>query len=148
MIHIRIASEHDVTPLSVLFDQYRVFYRKSSDIKGAALFLSERIARKESVIYVAEEGSQLVGFTQLYPQFSSTRMKRSWLLNDLFVMQQHRGRGISKQLIEAAKALARSTHAAGVLLETEKTNLVGNKLYPSMNFVLNEESNFYWWDNT
>jgi GNAT superfamily N-acetyltransferase len=84
---------------------------------------------------------------QLYPQFSSTRMKRSWLLNDLFVLKEHRERGISKQLIEMAKNLAVKTGAAGLLLETEKTNQIGNRLYLSTGFVMNETSNFYWWEN-
>ncbi|HLK26989.1 MAG TPA: GNAT family N-acetyltransferase [Puia sp.] len=146
MIVIRNARIEDVAQLSKLFDLYRIFYRKQSDIEGAKNFLYERIKNNESVIYVAEEENELLGFTQLYPQFTSTRMKRSWLLNDLFVLQEHRERGISKQLIEAAKQLAIKTNAAGLLLETEKTNTVGNRLYPSAGFALYDSSNFYWWD--
>jgi GNAT superfamily N-acetyltransferase len=147
MIIIRTASLNDLPQLSSLFNLYRVFYRKQPDIEGANTFLRERIQNSESVIYVAEEERELLGFTQLYPQFSSTRMKRSWLLNDLFVAQEYRGRGISKQLLEAAKQLAGDTNAAGLLLETEKTNQAGNRLYPSAGFVLYDETNFYWWEN-
>jgi GNAT superfamily N-acetyltransferase len=74
-------------------------------------------------------------------------MQRSWLLNDLYVHPTFRGKGISKKLIEAAKQLARGTNAAGLLLETEKTNITGNQLYPSAGFVLYNETNFYWWDS-
>lgn len=131
-----------------LFDAYRVWYRKSSDKAAAKAFLSERISGKESVIYVCEnEANQLVGFTQLYPIFSSTRMKKMWLLNDLFVAPDYRGRGISKLLIEKAKDLARSNNASGILLETEKNNDIGNHLYPSAGFEL-EKNNFYFWTNS
>jgi GNAT superfamily N-acetyltransferase len=147
VVIIRPATIQDVLQLSKLFDLYRIFYRKQSDVEGAKKFLSERIRNDESVIYVAEEENELLGFTQLYPQFSSTRMKRTWLLNDLFVLQEHRERGISKQLIEAAKQLALKTNAAGLLLETEKTNVVGNRLYPSSGFIMNTTNNFYWWEN-
>ena len=102
---------------------------------------------KESVIYVDEENEKLTGFTQLYPLFSSTRMQRSWLLNDLYVLPEFRGRGISKKLIAVARLLAKETGATGVLLETEKTNEIGNKLYPSAGFQLYNETNFYWWEN-
>ena len=68
----------------------------------------------------------MTGFTQLYPLFSSTRMKRYWLLNDLFVNENHRGKGHSKALIESAKELCRETKACGILLETDKTNEIGN----------------------
>ena len=102
----------------------------------------------ESIIYAAEnENGKLVGFTQLYPIFSSTRMKRMWLLNDLFVDPDFRGLGVSKQLINKAKELARSNNACGILLETEKSNDIGNKLYPSMDFEL-ESNNFYFWTNS
>lgn len=130
-----------------LFDAYRVWYGKSSDKKTARQFLMERIENKESVIFVCEnEDGQLVGFTQLYPIFSSTRMRRMWLLNDLFVATDFRSKGVSKMLIERSKELARSTDACGVLLETETTNDIGNRLYPSVGFEM-EENNFYFWTN-
>ena len=143
---IRRATTNDLPQLSQLFDAYRIFYRKSPDITGATDFLNERMKENESVIFVDDENGTLTGFTQLYPQFSSTRMQRAWLLNDLYVHPTYRGKGISKKLIEAAKQLARETNAAGLLLETEKTNITGNQLYPSAGFVLYNETNFYWWD--
>jgi len=148
MITVRKANLDDLKIVAQLFDAYRVFYRKESDIKGAEQYLSERISHQESIIYIASENDIPVGFTQLYPLFSSTRMKKSWLLNDLFVDKNHRGKGISKRLIDCAKELAKTTNAAGVSLETEKSNIIGNKLYPSVGFELDEDHNFYYWSNT
>jgi GNAT superfamily N-acetyltransferase len=144
---IKKAGESDVPGAAILFDLYRVHYKKSPDIESAKKFLLERIQKSDSVIFVAVEENKIVGFTQLYPIFSSLSMKGSWLLNDLFVMEEHRGKGISRQLIDAAKQLARETNAAWVMLETEKTNAVGNKLYPSCDFVLYDKNNFYQWEN-
>lgn len=141
------ATEKELDQLVDLFDAYRVWYRKSSDKNVAKEFLLERMQLKESIIYVCEnEKGNLVGFTQLYPIFSSTRMKRMWLLNDLFVSPEYRGQGVSKMLINKAKELAKSNHAAGILLETETNNDIGNKLYPRMGFEL-EKNNFYFWTN-
>lgn len=133
--------------LAQLFDDYRVFYRKESDLSAANDFIKERMLAEESVIFVHESGSDITGFTQLYPIFSSTRMRRIWLLNDLFIKPEFRGKGISKELIEAAKEHSRQTNASGLLLETEKANKIGNRLYPSVGFELNEETNYYWWEN-
>ena len=139
------ANTHNIDQLVDLFDAYRVWYRKESDKPSGKQFLLERMEQKESVIYVCEnDKGDLVGFTQLYPIFSSTRMKRMWLLNDLFVHPDFRGKGISKMLIRAAQDLAKNTGACAVLLETETTNDIGNKLYPSMGFEL-EKNNFYFW---
>ncbi|HEX4374514.1 MAG TPA: GNAT family N-acetyltransferase [Puia sp.] len=63
------------------------------------------------------------------------------------MLEEFRGKGISKQLIDAAKQLAKKTNAAWIMLETEKVNAVGNKLYPSSGFVLYDKNNFYCWEN-
>jgi ribosomal protein S18 acetylase RimI-like enzyme len=147
MIFISTATLEDLEQLVPLFNAYRVFYRKASEPDKVSHFLQERIRLHESVIYMAYDDKKAVGFTQLYPLFSSTRMQRLWLLNDLFVDTNYRGRGISKQLIDKAKDLVRNTQAAGVSLETEKTNKIGNQLYPSTGFEIDEEHNYYFWTN-
>ncbi|MFL9833845.1 GNAT family N-acetyltransferase [Chryseobacterium terrae] len=147
MKNTRKAIIQDIKQLSELFDQYRLFYHKSSDIPAAEKFLTERINNKDSEIFVAEDEGKLVGFVQLYPLFSSTRMKRYWLLNDLYVNENYRGKGFSKMLIEEAKKTAKSTNASGILLETGKSNDIGNQLYPSCGFEIYDEVNFYEWTN-
>ncbi|SHF19932.1 GNAT family N-acetyltransferase [Chryseobacterium takakiae] len=143
----RKATITDVYELAELFDQYRIFYHKNSDIPAAEKFLAERIKNKDSEIFVAENDGKLVGFVQLYPLFSSTRMKRYWLLNDLYVNESYRGNGYSKALIEEAKKMAKSSDACGILLETGKSNDIGNKLYPACGFEIYNEVNFYEWTN-
>lgn len=145
---IRSAHINDLNALAVLFDSYRVFYEKASDIDAAIFFLKERIENADSVLFVAEDSNKtLVGFTQLYPLFSSTRMKKLWLLNDLFVHPEFRGKGISIALIDKAKELCRETGACAIMLETAKSNTIGNNLYPKAGFELEKDCNFYEWTN-
>jgi len=150
MIIVQKATIKKLEDLAQIFDLYRIFYKKESDIEGATQFLKERLENNESVIYVAiyEENEQIVGFVQLYPLFSSTRMQKLWLLNDLYVMKEYRNGGISKMLIEASKNLCIETNACGLMLETAKDNIIGNQLYPATDFVLDTEHNFYFWDNS
>ena len=148
MTEIRKATIEDLKFVVELFDKYRVFYEKESDKLKAEDFLSERLKLNDSEIFVAETVDRnLVGFVQLYPIFSSTRMQRLWLLNDLYVDKDYRGKGISKQFIEFSKSLCKHTNACGLILETAKTNIVGNELYPKVGFSLDKEHNYYSWDN-
>ena len=141
------ATINNLEELAPLFDAYRQFYDKKSDIKAAEKFLETRIVNDESVIYLAfNEDEKAVGFVQLYPSFSSTRMKRFWILNDLFVSPDFRGQGFSRELIESAKDLCRQTDACAMLLETSVTNDIGNSLYPSAGFELRDDANFYEWE--
>ncbi len=141
---IRTANLENLDELVLLFEAYRAFYKKNPDAVGAKIFLQERIEKNESVIFMAySDSGEAVGFTQLYPLFSSTRMKRLWLLNDLFVKEEFRGQGFSKTLIERAKQLAQETGACEIMLETAKTNDIGNQLYPTMGFELGTDFNWY-----
>lgn len=147
MIQIKRGHQGHLNELEHLLDAYRMFYKKESNLEGAKHFLSERMQQKESIIFVALMEEKLVGFTQLYPLFSSTNMMPIWLLNDLFVAKEHRGKQISKGLVKAAQEHCKITKANGISLETEKNNIPGNALYPKMGFTLDQEHNFYYWEN-
>ena len=144
-MRVREAKLSDLKNLSVLFNSYRMFYGKKFDLKVAEEFLRSRIEKKDSKIFVCDSNNELSGFVQLYPLFSSTRVSKYWLLNDLYVDVNKRGKGFSKLLIERSKELVIESKACGMMLETEKSNDIGNKLYPSTGFKKNELSNFYEW---
>ena len=139
------ATQNELEPLVLLFNGYREFYGQPADLEGAKAFLKERLDLKESVIYLAQsEAGKWMGFTQLYPVFSSVSMERSWLLNDLFVHPNHRKKGVGEALIDAAKQLCATTPAKGLLLETGSDNYPAQALYEKLDF-LKEQTIFYFW---
>ena len=144
-MNIREARKSDLDQLSILFDAYRMFYGKESNIDISKNFLESRLSYKDSEVFICEFNNILIGFVQLYPLFSSTRVSKYWLLNDLFIDSKYRGKGYSKLLIEKAKELVKDSNACGMMLETEKSNKIGNNLYPKTGFEKNDSSNFYEW---
>jgi GNAT superfamily N-acetyltransferase len=122
--------------IAVLFDGYRQFYRQPPDLDAARRFLSDRLKNDESVIFAARlaETDGLVGFTQLYPTFSSVQMRRVWTLNDLFVAESARGHGVARALMEAAREFAVSTGAVALELATELDNTVAQALYDALDY--------------
>ena len=144
-MNIREAKKLDLDQLSILFDSYRMFYGKESNTIVSKNFLENRLSNKDSKLFICEVNNILTGFVQLYPLFSSTRVSKYWLLNDLFVDSKYRGKGYSKLLINKAKELVKKSNACGMMLETEKSNKIGNNLYPKTGFKINQLSNFYEW---
>jgi GNAT superfamily N-acetyltransferase len=112
-----------------LFDAYRQFYGRPPDLAGARRFLVERLERGESVILAAIEDGRALGFTQLYPCFSSVSMKPIWILNDLYVADDARRRGVGTRLLQAARDHARSTGAVRLELSTAATNTAAQAAY-------------------
>lgn len=130
------ASIHDLEDIAVLFNEYRIFYMQESDLEGARHFLSDRFALSESVIFVARDPktSQALGFTQLYPSFSSVSMQRLFILNDLFVVKEFRKQGAAQQLLEAARSYASVNKAKGLELSTAKDNISAKGLYEQFGY--------------
>ena len=140
---IRIDASH-LDALAVLFDGYRVFYGQPSDLEKARAFLEERLANEESVIFaVTSEAGELLGFTQLYPLFSSVQARRVWLLNDLFVARHARRQGVGEMLMEAARHFAVETGAKGLALETGVENAGAQALYEKLGYERQEGT--YWY---
>ena len=139
---IRRAKKKDIEDLSVLFDKYRIFYKQRSDVENARSFLKKRMKRKESVIFVAEERDELIGFTQLFPIFSSVSMKRTWLLNDLYVNEKARGMGTASKLLDAAKDFGAETNSKWLILQTAADNFTAQKAYEKNGWV--KETDFFY----
>ncbi len=126
---VKRANQADVVAITPLFNAYRMFYKQRSNLKAAAAFLRSRLENNESVVFVAYQGGNAVGFTQLYPIFSSVGMQRTWLLNDLFVADSARGKGVATALLDAAKQHGGTTDSRWLMLQTAVGNTVAQKLY-------------------
>jgi len=115
--------------LVTLFDAYRQFYRQPSDPQRARRFLLERFEHNQSVIFIAFEDGAAIGFTQLYPSFSSVGTARIFILNDLFVSPETRRRGVGAALLQTAAEYGRRLAAIRLVLSTEVINANAQALY-------------------
>ena len=133
------ATIDDLEGVSRLFNLYREFYRQPSDPEGAKSYIRARLENEESIIFtVRNKDNEYLGFTQLYPVFSSISMKKSWILNDLYVDASARNQGIGELLLQQAKELALKTGAAGISLSTAVDNHTAQHLYEKNGYVRDE----------
>lgn len=129
-----------------LFDKYRVYYGQASNIELAKSFIQARQDNHESVIFVAlsDDKKQPIGFSQLYPIYSSVRIVKNWLLNDLYVEEAYRKQGIGENLIRTAMNFAMEHNAKFVELSTAVTNHTAQSLYEHIGFEKqNPDTEFY-----
>lgn len=132
-VSVHRATLRDLNALVPLFDAYRQFYGRPSDLGGANEFLAKRLSLHESLILLAHESLDApIGFAQLYPLFSSLSMERTYVLNDLFVMPAMRRRGAGRALLREAVGNARLRGAVGLSLSTAHDNTAAQALYESL----------------
>lgn len=135
------AQPEDVDKILPLYCGYRKFYGEEEDLEGAREFMLKRLQLHESVIFFAELDGKAVGFTQLYPLFCSVRMKRIWLLYDLFVDSSARKHGVGRKLLDRADQLATESKSASLMLQTAVDNKTAQSVYESQGWV--RDTHFY-----
>jgi ribosomal protein S18 acetylase RimI-like enzyme len=138
-----LANSEHLESLALLFNQYRIFYQQASDIEAAKYFLKERFQNNDSAVFAAIDNEEIVGFTQLYPSFSSVSMKRVWILNDLYVKESHRRNKVATLLIKTAQEYAKDSGAVRLILATHISNIGAQKLYESQGYIQDKEFYHY-----
>ena len=134
-LQIKMATVEDIKVAAVLFNEYRIFYNQTNDMDGAINFLQERITKNESTIFIAFLDDEPVGFTQLYPIFSSVSLKKAWLLNDIYVAETARQQGVVNALLEKAKEFGTEDNAGSLLLETAFDNYKAQSVYEKNRWI-------------
>lgn len=152
-IIINEAKSSDLEQLTILFEKYRKFYNQSAPAHNCKKFLEEIINTQGCKIYMAFIREQTndshflraVGFINCFPYFSSSQVKKNWILKDLFVEPEYRKIGIGNKLIQKAKKLAIDSNSTGVMISTKKEYQEAKKLYLSEGFDENDKIvSFYW----
>ena len=132
------ATQDHVDGIASLFDAYRGFYSQPSNLQSSLEFLSARISYGDTIVYTAveqpESDPRYLGFTILYPTFHSVMATSMWVLNDIYVAETARRRGIAKALIEVGRELALDTCAGRLSLETGLDNSSSHQLYEGLGF--------------
>ncbi|WP_456437189.1 GNAT family N-acetyltransferase [Psychroserpens sp.] len=140
---IHQAQIKDLNVLVPLFDAYRIFYKQESNLEASKVFLKDLLDQNKSIIYIVSINNKAVGFTQLFPIFSSVSMQPMYLLNDLFVDSNHRSQGIGEALINRAKQLCKEENKKGLAIQTAFDN-PAQHLYERLGFVKDTDLQFFW----
>ncbi|MGD1070390.1 MAG: GNAT family N-acetyltransferase [Bryobacteraceae bacterium] len=142
MIFVRQATIFDVDLLAPLFDAYRQFYRQPSDLELARQFLFDRLRNDQSIVFLAiRQDDSAIGFTQLFPSFSSASAARIFVLNDLYVQPEARRQGVGSLLLAAAAQFGSAAGAVRLTLSTEIANEAAQALYERAGWT--RQTDFY-----
>ncbi len=141
------ATIENLDQLIPLFEGYRKFYNQLPNPEVAYKFLSERFKKNDSILFMAfNKNKNAIGFTQLYPTFSSVTMQQTYILNDLYVVPNMRGNKVGENLLNHAKQFTIKNNCKGLTLETDIDN-PAQKLYERLGWEEDTNVLHYTWIN-
>ncbi len=136
-----VPSEVEIAPLEAaeferllpLIAAYQRFYEveEIDEERNRGFFRRFLAPSEEGMLLGARQDGELVGYACLYWHFSSLSATEAVLMNDLFVSEAARGRGVGRGLIEASASAARERGASHLEWATAPDNLTAQRLYDS-----------------
>jgi GNAT superfamily N-acetyltransferase len=122
--------EGDIEEALPLFAGYQRFYSAApDDDRNRRFFRRFMEPSDDGLLLGAWDGDRLVGFACMYWTFSSTVADDIALLNDLFVADSHRGKGVGRALLEATVEATRARGLHHVEWLTATDNETAQRLY-------------------
>jgi GNAT superfamily N-acetyltransferase len=118
-------------PLLAMWRAYQEFYQVADIDEERNRAFVQMILENPALgrIHLALADDAPVGFSTIYFTFASTRACKVALLNDLFVVPQHRRSGIGRALLEHALSFAREEGIGFVRWSTSASNTDAQRLY-------------------
>lgn len=117
-----------------LFDDYRAHYGEQRAYGATRQWLQEQATSGALRISAAFAASRPRGLLTVSVLPASLTLGTFWLVRDLYVLPEHRGRGHARTLVEHALTAARAAGARRVSLQTEHDNTPARALYRALGF--------------
>jgi GNAT superfamily N-acetyltransferase len=134
-----VSAEIEIAPIAAgefeellpLIAAYQRFYEAEEiDEERNRAFFRRFLAPSEDGLLLGARGEgRLLGYACLYWHFSSLEATESVLMNDLFVAESARGRGVGRALIDATAEIARERGVPFVEWSTAPDNDTAQRLY-------------------
>ena len=138
-LQIKIAQPDDFEKIGEVFNLYRQFYKKESNIEACKNYIYERLINNEAQIFYIENEKECMGITQLYTTFDSLELSKKIILYDLYVRSEYRNKGIGRMLMNAAKNFAEKKGVTSIELSTSINNKNAQSLYESLEYQRDTE---------
>ena len=106
-ITIRKATENDIETIFNFICELAVYEKLRDDVTATPDILMESLfIKRQAEVIIAEEEGRALGFALYFHNFSTFKGRACLYLEDIFVKEEHRGRGIGKMLFKRLAQIA------------------------------------------
>jgi diamine N-acetyltransferase len=139
MIELRLATEEDALTILKLMEKFYFidnypFNRETVQPNLKLLITNESLGR----LWLIESKNEIIGYLALTFGFSFEYGGRDAFIDEFFIVEEFRGKGIGKTVLQLLEPLALEAGVQTLHLEVEPHNKAGNQLYLKSGFKGND----------
>lgn len=139
-IKISPVQEENMSLIYTLYQEFAV-YEKLEDYFSASLEDMKRLIFTEGLLHIlkAETEGEIAGFAAYYYQLVSFPAKKVLYLEDIFVKEAYRGRGIGNRFLTELENIARENDCLKMTWKCLTWNQSSRSFYEHIGAILDEE---------
>ena len=139
MLSIRPAGVSDVPVLNTLIHEFAAFERLPVTVTEASLSRDGFGERPKFRVLVAEWDGQPAGYAFFFDYYSTFEGRAGLFLEDIYVRDQYRGKGIGKALLARVAAIAQEKNCFGVRWQVLDWNTPAIEFYRKLGATFLDE---------
>jgi ribosomal protein S18 acetylase RimI-like enzyme len=140
MITIDYAKSDDMEMMYELFGDWDKDYRVDRELFAASF--ARVIAEENNALLVARDGSDIVGYVQLY-ECNELGFEPFYEVAELLVSARYRSRGVGRLLMERVEEIARADGIREIKLSSQVHRSRAHVFYENIGFEFYKISKFY-----
>lgn len=140
MIELRRATHEDIPSILELVNALALFEKAPEEVTATDQdYLANGFGENPIFFcFLAYYQGELAGFSLWYYRFSTWKGKRFYL-EDLYVKDEYRGKGIGQKLLEACVEEAKRTKCTGMMWQVLEWNTPAIEFYKKFNATFDSE---------
>ena len=138
-VAVRLAEPSDRDALLELIAAYHAFEQIPHDPAATARAIAPLLDHDDAGrIWLIEEGGQTVGYVALCFGYSIEFGGRDAFVDEMFLVEAARGRGLGKSALDRVADAARGLGVKALHLEVARDNIRAQRLYDRLGFALRD----------
>jgi len=138
---VRAATAADAPAIWSLLRDFAAFLKLESAVTGTAAMLAANLASDPPIVeaLVAEIDGAVQGYALYFPIYSSFRARQALFLEDLFVAEAARGRGLAKAMVARLATITIERNLERMEWQTGRSNVASNALYRGIDAIVDDD---------
>ena len=144
-VHVKKASEKEISVIVILLREFAEFENLSEFCEVTEEKLKDAMFGENAFVegLITFDGETPIGYTLFYPNFASFRGQKGLYLEDIYIKQDCRGKGVGEMMLRHLARIAKERGCERIDFQVPDWNTPAIKFYEKLGAKRDEEERHF-----